>query len=80
MIHKVVAGITDVYKLVSMSTGRNSSLLKNDVRFHQAGEGECDDGYITGLLQHFEVRGKAKTPAITDVFTVSEDAQTRSER
>ena len=32
------------------------------------------DGYVTDLLEHFEVRDKAKTPATTDLFTVNDEA------
>jgi hypothetical protein len=32
------------------------------------------DGYVTDLLEHVEVRGKAKTPATADLFTVNEEA------
>ena len=31
-------------------------------------------GYVTDLLEHFEVRGKAETPVTADLFTVNDEA------
>jgi histone deacetylase 1/2 len=75
LIDKAVSDITNVYKEVSVRKGKTHPYLGMMFDFAKQGKVKVTmDGYVTDLLDHFEVRGKAKTPAIADLFTVNEEA------
>ena len=75
IIDMVVADIIGVYKDVAVRRGTVHPYLGMTFDFAKEGKVQVSmDGYVTDLLEHFEVRGKAKTPATADLFTVNDEA------